>query len=248
MKTRSFLMHVLLLSIVFFFFLLPPLLQTSGQTLDFSGDVQLPRIFFQAVCAIAVLCAAKKCYGISFLRRTEACPCKNRKQLLLKTAVDFGAAVGACGALCVCAALLQLASLYLGSGKTDAQVIMPDSAGSWLFCTMTFLVAAFYEEVLYRAFLPETVTSLLSAGILRNPNRFYEKQRFCIFTAELFSAAIFALSHRYLGILAVINAAGGHIILRVCFKKAQSIAPGCAAHFFYNILNLLLLHAASASV
>ena len=92
MKTRSFLMHVLLL---------PPLLQTSGQTLDFSGDVQLPRIFFQAVCAIAVLCAAKKCYGISFLRRTEACPCKNRKQLLLKTAVDFGAAVGACGIMCL---------------------------------------------------------------------------------------------------------------------------------------------------
>lgn len=241
-------MQILLLGLVFLLFLLPPLMQTSGQTLDFSGSVQLPRIFFQAVCAAAVLFAAQKYYGISFCGEKEARPDKNRKQILLKAAVDFGAAIGTCGALCVCAALLQLASLCLGSGKTDIQVIMPDSAGGWLFCTAAFLLSAFYEEALYRAFLPETVSALLSGCLLRNPHRAYTKQRLCGFTAELFSAAVFALSHRYLGMIAVINAAGGHVILRACFKKTQSVVPGCAAHFFYNILNLLLLHAASASV
>lgn len=242
MKIRSFLEQVLLLGIVFIFFLLPPLIQTSAQPLDFSNTVHLPRIFFQAVCAAAILVAAKKCYGIAFsvTDRTELKT--NRTQFLFKIAVDFGAAIGTCGALCICAALLQLAALYFTSGNTAVQVIMPTSVVGWIFCAATLLFSAFYEEALYRVFLPEVTLVLLSECIIQNPRHFYKKQRFCVLTAESISAAIFALSHRYLGVLAVINAAAGYVILRTCLKKTQSIAPGCAAHFIYNILNLLLLN------
>ncbi|WP_288751810.1 CPBP family glutamic-type intramembrane protease, partial [uncultured Treponema sp.] len=65
----------------------------------------------------------------------------------------------------------------------------------------------------------------------------------CVIASEIFSAAVFAFSHRYLGFFAVLNGAAGYCIFRICLKKTGSLVPGCIAHFLYNLLNLMLLSA-----
>ena len=48
-------------------------------------------------------------------------------------------------------------------------------------------------------------------------------------------ALLFAFSHRYMGIPAVINALLCGIVLRICYKKTGSIFCGTAAHGCYNL-------------
>ena len=82
---------------------------------------------------------------------------------------------------------------------------------------------AFYEEVLYREFLPETAILLGAGGRLR-------------IAAEVTVIAVFAFSHLYMGIPAVVNAALCGTVLRLCFVKTGSVAAGFLAHFTYNML------------
>ena len=98
---------------------------------------------------------------------------------------------------------------------------------NYVFLLVNLFVGAFYEEVIYREFLPETLLSF--TGERKIPG----------IIAECSCIIIFALSHRYLGLMAVINALLGGIALRICRRKSLSIWAGTAAHFLYNAILLI---------
>lgn len=77
--------------------------------------------------------------------------------------------------------------------------------------------AAAYEELLYRAYLPDRLLLLLEKHSLPMP----KKQLF----AESFAVVCFALAHRYLGEASVIFAAGAGILFRIlyCFIRRKHI-------------------------
>lgn len=117
-------------------------------------------------------------------------------------------------------------------GKTvNITVNIPDSFITWIYCILNFLFAAFFEEVIYRYYFIDELNILL--------NKSNRKSLLWIF--EVAGLLVFAISHYYLGILSVFNAAIAHIILRICYKKSGNIFPGFFAHFCYNIISLILL-------
>ena len=112
------------------------------------------------------------------------------------------------------------------------EILKPDSIPTLFFCIINFLCSAFYEEVIYRFFLPECMVSLLKKII---PN---EKIR--IHVCDAVCMILFALGHLYLGVFSVINASFAYIILRLCFKFSKNIFTGTAAHFAYNLFQLFI--------
>lgn len=94
-------------------------------------------------------------------------------------------------------------------------------------CSVT--VMACFEEILYRQFLPEMTKFLFiseSAQIAHN---------FISLLAEFTIVILFALAHRYLGYMSILNAFFCGIILRNTAKKTGTIISTCLIHTLYNI-------------
>lgn len=136
------------------------------------------------------------------------------------------------GLLLITHVLLSLAVSLLGiPGKETA---FPEPGAIWAMSFLNLAVGAFYEESIYREFIPQALIDILP-----------EKKSVRIFI-ELFCNILFAFSHRYMGLPAVSNAAICGAILRVCWKKSGSdsdgsphtgsMYAGTAAHFAYNAL------------
>jgi membrane protease YdiL (CAAX protease family) len=137
--------------------------------------------------------------------------------------------------LCGISFLLNGIAIIINHDSIQNKITFPKSFVSWIFCSLTFIFSAFFEETIYRLYLPETLKDLLKSDskLLLNKTEIY--------AVEIFTALIFALSHRYAGIFSVINALLAHIVLRICQKKSLSIYAGFVAHFAYNMISLLLL-------
>ena len=112
-------------------------------------------------------------------------------------------------------------------------VLLPDSFITWLFCILNFLFSAFFEEVIYRFYLPMSLHSFFSQKSQEN------KAVFILF--EVICSLFFAFSHLYLGFLSVLNAFFAHLVLRTSFLISKNIYCNTAAHFFYNVISLILL-------
>lgn len=106
--------------------------------------------------------------------------------------------------------------------------------------TVNFIARAFYEENIYRLYLP----SALHCFIEKFYGSFFLKQsegfkvHFFLMAdsvIEIFCIAVFALSHRYLGFLSVINAFVCGAILRYCVKKSNTVLTASCSHALYNI-------------
>ena len=123
--------------------------------------------------------------------------------------------------------LLKFASVYFKLG-TEHSILLPFGVFEWFCCLLQFFAAAFYEEVLYRFYLPEQLLN-------------FTKSKALGFIFEIISLLFFAFAHLYLGVFSVINAAFAHIVLRFCFKKNGCIGSLIASHFLYNVISLILL-------
>ncbi len=115
-------------------------------------------------------------------------------------------------------------------------VLRPSGFLSCFFFVLSLITGATYEEVVYREFLPET--ALFCAKAMSPRQWLHSSVDLCV---ELCSVLIFAFSHRYLGLPAVINAALSGIVLRRCFCKTGTVLSGCIIHFLYNLLLVIFL-------
>ncbi len=113
----------------------------------------------------------------------------------------------------------------------------------WFLAIAALASGAFYEECLYRAFLPEIPLHILSQTKREFPRK-HEKELTAL--VEILCTILFAFSHRYMGIAAVVNALLCGIILRLCYKKSGRILCGTMVHFCYN-LTLLVFSALANS-
>lgn len=118
------------------------------------------------------------------------------------------------------------------------------------------LSAAFYEETLYRAYLPFLLKKIFRKKC-RSQNGFSnaeneikaetnsaqggKRMRFFDAAFEIAAIAIFGFSHLQNGILAVANALAAGFFLRRCAVRTGGIKAGFFAHFLYNALSLALL-------
>lgn len=220
MKIYSSKLHFTVFLIVFAFFILPPCLTFSVSSKFLTWEFPLVN-FLYAITALVIY----------YFFNTDK----------KKTLIIFPFVISLSLLLCFSfifkgiSILLSITSLSESSfffGNSSIEVQRPDGIVQWIFCVLTFLFSAFYEEVIYRFFLPSSLIT------------FCEKKwngKKIIIICEVVTAVLFALAHIYLGLISVVNALAGHVVLRVCYKKFGLIIPVFLAHFSYNIISLMLL-------
>ena len=125
----------------------------------------------------------------------------------------------------VLAGLFLVALIIKLISKSDYKTPLPDSPVKWLFCVLTFLFAAVYEEIIYRFYFSDALFRLINNTWL----------------CEIVGLLFFAFAHFYLGIASVVNAALAHVVLRLLYKKTNLIWNCVLIHFIYNIISLILL-------
>ena len=173
--------------------------------------------------------------------------------------VQIGWAITSFGALCVIASAVELAVRFSG-GKADLHPALPSSIAETFFCIADFACASFYEEALYRLYLPETLGAILKDVFLKSKKKGTETKKeraageniagkntarkkraeTAVRISEALSVIAFALSHRYLGLPSVVNAFFAGIMLRICCKKSGTLWTNTTSHFAYNMLSLVL--------
>lgn len=126
------------------------------------------------------------------------------------------------GCLMLVYAFIEVLANFLKISAESHEPLKINSAHKWIFTILNICVSALYEESLYRKFIPECLI------------KFSEKKHIPPVLPEILSILIFAFSHRYLGIPAVINAAVCGTILRISCIKTDSIRAGTIAHAVYN--------------
>lgn len=209
--------------LIFLILVLPPLLASQSGT-----EIPLPQLNWTRIQSLMIAILLK------FQLDRELTPrsCHPLRGLSLAT-VSFGT-------LMLVYALMELVLTILASlsfqGPAVQAASSPNNVWQWILATAALAIGAFYEECLYRAFLPEIPSIIIfKLGI-----KFFNKHKKVIhYIVESICILIFALSHRYLGPLAIANAMLCGTILRICYKKSGSLLCGTAAHFCYNMTVLL---------
>lgn len=150
-----------------------------------------------------------------------------RTLLLFPVIMTFG--------LLFCVSLFcKAVAAFTGDAGTESSltVAKPHGCLQWIFCLLTFIFAAFNEEVIYRFYLADKMYQLLSVKL---------NWKFLRLLCELFALLCFAFAHLYLGWISVLNAGLAHIILRLCYRKNEKLWPCVLSHFLYNVISLILL-------
>lgn len=115
--------------------------------------------------------------------------------------------------------------------STSLTVKLPQTLSGWFFCIFQFFVGAFYEELIYRFYVPEAMHSFVNSKNSKILNLF----------CEIIVLLLFGFAHRYLGMISVLNACIAHVVLRFAFVKTKSLTVVTTAHFAYNMVSLILL-------
>jgi membrane protease YdiL (CAAX protease family) len=205
-------------------FVVPPLFVKTVPAAAFaSWTFPVQQLFFAAAAGILIwyMNDGKK-------KRTKK-PAEKQINII----IDSGYVLFTFGALCVTAALMELIIHFSGI-RSSVIPVRPASAVQLLFCILDFAAASFFEEVVYRLYLPEMFLKYLAC---------IPHFRFAEVCSEALPVVLFAFAHLYLGIPSVVNAALACIFLRMCCKKTGTVLTNTTAHFAYNILSLFLFSA-----
>jgi len=218
MKLHSFIFKIMIFSVVLVFFVIPPVFFTTKTQVIFESwnfpFVQLNLFLF----SIFLLYIFKNYQKISF---------SNKYAVFYK--IIFPGTF--CFCLLFCILLLTQGVAYFFNEENSIKIEKPQNFICWIYCILNFIFAAFYEESIYRLFLPE---------ILRDFSSKLNKKLIYIII-EFIVCLSFAFAHFEYGIFSVLNAMLAHIVLRITFIKTGGIYAGFAAHFLYNLLQIILL-------
>jgi hypothetical protein len=95
--------------------------------------------------------------------------------------------------------------------------------------------AAFFEEILYRAYLPAKTRYALS-----RPRLLLPRARHGCPLPEIFCVILFSAAHLQGGVFSALNALFAGAALQVCFAKTKSVALTGSAHAAYNIAAMIV--------
>lgn len=223
MKLHSFLYEILIFSLIFAFCVLPPCLILPSEDAFFFSEPIFP---WKALCLFVFTVI----FYLLILQK--------RLQPSYYTLLSFAF----CFSLLFFNSLIMKAvSILVENNSADAKpgIVKPQNAVQWLFIILNFFFASAYEEVIYRAYFPDALISLLTRIHKVQENKVI--RIIIVILAEIIALLAFSFAHFYLGVLSVINAAFAHIILRLFYRRRHDIIAVWAAHFFYNIISLILL-------
>ena len=143
------------------------------------------------------------------------------------------------GILCLSSVIFESASYFFRIGGGIQKVIFPSSFLGWINFFFGVIFAAFFEEVIYRFYLPRAFREIF--GKLRIFGKFDAENnlRLSVFCEGL-ALLLFGLGHIYLGILGFLNALVCGAALRLCMIKTKSLWMTFGIHAVYNFLSFLV--------
>lgn len=223
MKLHSFLYEILIFSLIFAFCVLPPCFILPSEDAFFFSEPIFP---WKALCLFVFTVIF---YLLILQKRIQP-----SYYTLLSFAFCFSL-------LFFNSLIMKAVSILVENNSADAKpgIVKPQNAVQWLFIILNFFFASAYEEVIYRAYFPDALISLLTRIHKVQENKVI--RIIVVILAEIIALLAFSFAHFYLGVLSVINAAFAHIILRLFYRRRHDIIAVWAAHFFYNIISLILL-------
>ncbi len=219
-------------AIVFLFLVIPPVFVSSVQDTSFSFKFSY-YIFLQAAIAFLLDFQQKKFFDrqnpkeemVIETEKTKAQKTVFRIKILSQGAITLGC-------LFLVFALFQAAVFILPKLQNtgiSSIIASPSGITEYFFCILNVIICAYYEEVLYRQYLPYCLYD------------FYSDNDRTIILIEAFPVLFFAASHLYLGWMGVLNALLCGIILRRCALKTGSIYTGTVIHIIYNLFMFLVI-------
>jgi len=224
MDKKSFI-DTLFFFFVLSFIILPPLfVQSAGPGVFTTWTFPLMQMLYAYIAGIIL--------WFFYIQKRQ----KNSRPQSVKRIVFFvnsGYALVTFGALSLTASVTEL-FFHLRGMQSPVIPSLPSSAAQFFFCVLNFIFASFFEEVLYRLYLPDMLFRFISYIPHITP-------KLAAVLGECAAVLLFAFAHRYLGAASVVNAAAACVILRICCKKSGTVWTNTAAHFAYNILSLILV-------
>ena len=229
MKKRTYAIEF---ACILLFFVLPPLALPPATPAAREATYPPQTFLCALVAALLVYAHHQRHAEDAATTRTEQKTETAAAHRMVNALVRSGAVLSTFGVLCCSQALLSLlAAVVPAAAPSGATLLPPHTALGWLNCAAGTLSATFYEEALYRQYLPKAATVLFASG-----SRHLRIRRVL---CEAGAVVLFAAAHRYLGVLGVANALIGGIALRRCLVRTRSLVPPFAAHTAYNALMLL---------
>ena len=147
------------------------------------------------------------------------------------------------GILCLSSVIFESASYFFEIGGGIQKVIFPSSFLGWINFFFGVIFAAFFEEVIYRFYLPRAFREILLkrlTGKKKASEKMFDNQRLSVFCEGL-ALLLFGLGHIYLGILGFLNALVCGAVLRFCMIKTKSLWIPFGIHAVYNFLSFLIV-------
>ena len=211
MKHKSVIYEIIVFSLIFLFLIVPPFFTApvTDEALLFSWDFPWKQtgLFLFAV--------------VLFILSRNL---NNKKGFFFPSMLSLSA-------LFLCALIIKIITK---TPFVEHKTTLPASNVQWIFCVLTFLFSAVYEEIIYRFYFSDALRRLLEYSPAAG-------KRWVFWFCEIAGLLVFAFAHFYLGIAAVVNAAFAHVVLRILYKKTNFIWNCVLIHFLYNIISLILL-------
>ncbi|MBQ9206585.1 MAG: CPBP family intramembrane metalloprotease [Treponema sp.] len=233
---KNFLFYLLFFSVLLFF-VIPPIGAPFFVERQEAFVAHYPvSVFLNASIAFLIYYFSQK-RAVLF---SEMPLCSEKKPFF----VYLSAASVSFGLLCLSSVVFEILSVVMGSESGIHQVLFPSGALGMVNFILGVCAAAFFEEVIYRFFLPSAFLEILTRRLLRKSvsrtdDKSAENRKLWIF-CEGISGLLFAAGHLYLGVFGFLNALVCGIALRVCMIRTQSIWISCAVHALYNFLTIVL--------
>ena len=233
MKIHSFVTEILFFSIISLFFVIPPLFVNAPSVQHIDFTLFSVQNFSHFVIAVFIFVFYKKS-----VENDEQISTKILKYLIYFVVIFillFGISF-----ICNFSAQKLLNS---ENSFVNSQVFVENPQGffDFLICIFNLLFAAFFEEVIYRFYIPFGIKNFLFRKVFdENQSKSYTIfEKSILLFIEIVTMLIFSYSHKYLGIFSVVNAAVAHLVLRFSFIRSKSLIPSTLAHFFYNFVSLM---------
>ena len=140
------------------------------------------------------------------------------------------------GFLCLSSVIFESISYFFKIDGGIQKIIFPSSFFGWVNFFFGVIFAAFFEEVIYRFYLPRAFMEIFGKLRIRSARN---NLRLSVFSEGL-SLLLFAMGHLYLGLLGFLNALVCGVALRFCMIKTKSLWISFGIHVVYNFLSFLL--------
>jgi membrane protease YdiL (CAAX protease family) len=145
------------------------------------------------------------------------------------------------GILCLSSVIFETVAYFFRIDGGIQKVIFPSSFLGWINFFFGVIFAAFFEEVIYRFYLPRAFREIFGKKkIFRNSDIVQNNQRLSVLCEGL-ALLLFGLGHVYLGFLGFLNAIVCGAVLRFCMIKTKSLWIPFGIHAVYNFLSFLVV-------